>query len=154
VPSVAAVNGQEAFLDSGEYMRPHVRLGCALDDTLQCHCEVSTSAAAVAVQEVLELYAEEDYVLAWSVQQARACVTLRATADTRSALRALWQATWLDRQNQRTAGKEDGMELLVRSRVALANSFPEVERQALAAGWRLSDPYLLPDDCVRLSAKA
>lgn len=153
MPSVAAVNGKEAYLDSGEHMRPHLRLGCALDDTLQCHCELSTSAAAAAVQEVLELYAEEDYVLAWSAQQARACVTLRATADTRSALRALWQATWLDRQNQRGEGNEEGVELLVRSRIALVSSFPEVERQALAAGWRLSDPYLLPAGCVRLSAK-
>ena len=67
----------------------------------------------------------------------------------RSALRALWQAGWLERRSGEM-GAARGVQLLAQSCAALELRFPEVERQAEAAGWRLSDPYLVPDGCVKM----
>jgi hypothetical protein len=93
VPSVAAVNREEAFLDSGEHMRPLVRLGCSLDATLRCHGEAEAEAEAEAptsssgaTRELLQLYADEDYVSEPTGSLVRALLSTRNTLPLRSGL--------------------------------------------------------------------
>ena len=156
VMDVATVNSTEILVLSGNELKPNANIGCKLEETLaSCYESTSSSYQESSLgQHLLELYASENYILGWSVEDSRAFITLKENADNSSVLRALWQSTWLEHyhQNMADVNSLDGgkLDILEQSHAALCREYPKFEGELEELGWQLSLSYLVPDQGSRM----
>jgi hypothetical protein len=107
VPGVAEVNRNEAILASPETCSPRATLGCTVDEAIPPSGPAwepgqgGTGSSAATQQwaqlaDLAEVYNSEQYMLTWRGNCAR--VLMWDAAGPGDALRAMWQAAWLEKQ--------------------------------------------------------
>ncbi|RMZ53529.1 hypothetical protein APUTEX25_003351 [Auxenochlorella protothecoides] len=121
VPAIREVNrGESALaLPPGD-----VALGCTLGEAL-------AAGAGRDLAALCATYSAEAYLL--TRHSGRCWVVLRQRAGAHDALRALWQAAWLEAHPGE--GEAAGLR-------AMQAAFPDFQRQAEAQGWVLGDSLL------------
>ena len=105
VPSVDEANAGEAMLARPSACRPSVRFGCTLEEALGSGGGGGGGQQAAALQQLVDLYRGERYLLTW--RDGTAYVLLQEEARPLDLLRAMWQAAWLEhQQEQQRQGSE------------------------------------------------
>lgn len=90
VGQIDEVNMNEQVLRGPEVVNPQVTIGCSLQEALiSCSRKLDNA----ALKPLLEIYAEEEYVLTWF--DDRAYVVCKKEISAKGVLRAVWQAAWL-----------------------------------------------------------
>lgn len=156
VPSIEEANLGEQMLLPPSACRPRMRFGCSLDEALG-----SSSSQAQPLQQLVDLYAGERFLLTW--RDGSAYVLLQEAAAPVDLLRAMWQAAWLERHagGDKAAGPVtaagDGsngaalhaqhagaaeVQLLEASLAALRKQWPDFAAAAAAQGWQLEKAVL------------
>lgn len=172
VPSIEEANAGEALLASPSSCRPRVRFGCSLEEALGGTSFGSSGSSssngngngsspgssgggshAEQLQQLVALYRGERYLLTW--RDGTAHVLLQEEAAPLDLVRAMWQAAWLDSQQQAqvpggssngsSSSSDDsgGLEQLSASLEALRGAWPGFVAAAEAQGWQL-DKAVLP----------
>jgi hypothetical protein len=152
VLDVPTVNTREPLLLSGGALKPDVKVGCTLEETLTFHRQaiLPSEQTGSSCRRLLELYADETYVLAWSAESRKACVSLKENADSRSVLRALWQASWLE-FHCLDSDPVAGLSSVERSYAAVCKAYQGFETELQRLGWQpTSVAYLVPEKFSRI----
>eukprot|EP00854_Cymbomonas_tetramitiformis_P031275 gene31275-39300_t len=90
VGQIDEVNMSEQVLRGPEAINPQITIGCSLQEALISRSRKLDNAA---LKPLLEIYAEEEYVLTW--YDGRAYVVCKKEINAKGILRAVWQAAWL-----------------------------------------------------------
>jgi hypothetical protein len=143
LPGVAAANAAEPLIGAITRAPVRVELGVTLAVMLEGG-GAGEDPEAVPLEELLDAWAGEAFLLKWRGGRARAALWEGASAA--DGLRAVWAAAWLQRAcGARAARAAD----LRAAAAALEARFPAFEAAAAAAGWDLSRT-VLPMGQVRL----
>lgn len=174
MPSIVEANASEAILLPLSSCRPRVTFGCTLDEALGGMGGTdggTSSGQAALLEQLVQLYAGERYMLNW--HGGAACVLLQEEARPQDLLRAMWQAAWLEQAAQQqqhrgtqaaaadtaaeasiaavaaegSSGNGSGppppaVEKLAASLAAMRQQWPDFEAQAAAQGWQLEKAVL------------
>lgn len=166
VPSVEEANLAErhVMLLPPSACRPRVVFGCTLDEALggagapplgsAASMGGGGSSSARQLQQLVELYGSEQYLLTW--RDGTAYVLLQEGAAPADLLRAMWQAAWLEAQAATPGGSSGSssngagppatkteQQQLAASLAALQQQWPSFAQQAVQQGWEL-DKAVLP----------
>eukprot|EP00898_Chlorokybus_atmophyticus_P006550 jgi/Chlat1/6897/Chrsp52S06582 len=156
-----ATTDRDSILLPPSLVRPRVQLGCTLS-------ELVSSQRGADLHSLLQLYEEENYLLSW--RDGVAHVALKESADDTDVLRAMWQASWLDKHApyddinlplplplvttvaQNNHDNSERREQLAASLREMQRQFSKFMAEASAAGWDTSRVLFKPAD-VRIEVR-
>ncbi|KAL3680290.1 hypothetical protein R1sor_023246 [Riccia sorocarpa] len=131
LPNLVECSEKEQLLVPWQLMSPQIKVGCSLQEILKLH-------SSARIQEILDIYAKEEYVLAFGGKEAR--VLLKEGASNISIVRSLWQAYWLfsNFSDSVSIHTEEETVSLRKSVDALHQNFPSFISELESSGWALS----------------
>jgi len=133
---VAACNAREPLLAAAAEVSPRLRLGVGVAEA-----RAACGGDERALRRRLALHVGEQHALVPAAAfGGLALVLLRPGCGPRGALRAVWQAAWLQAHRGGGGAADDDDALLAASVAALRERFGGFEAEAAAAGWALDGP--------------